>query len=173
MNRLNRAVIAIAVCCAVLVAVPLLAQTPPAQTQPAAQPSKFISPIRGEAEIQVAPTKTVVKGNQVVTTIEVKNTAGAPIAGLKVDEYWWDKSGNPAAGGATQRLKKPLMPLEVATFTLEDVKDASMFRNTYQFSHAYGKIRTKQVKSLGTGAPAEEKKPATTKTTKKSTTKKK
>ena len=28
----------------------------------------------------------------VVTTIKIKNMAAAPIAGLKVDEFWYDKA---------------------------------------------------------------------------------
>jgi hypothetical protein len=147
MNRLNRAAVALAVCGGLFVATPLLAQTQAPQKDQAA-PSKFISPLRGEAEIQVLPTKTVVKGNMVVTTIEIKNVSSAPIAGLKVEEFWWDKSGNPTAGGDTQRAKKPIMPGETYTFTLQTEKDASMNRNQYQFSHAYGKVKVKNVKKF-------------------------
>ncbi len=177
MNRPNRALIALALCCAVFVAAPLFAQTPPAQTQPTqtppAQQTKFISPVRGDVEILVKPPITkVVKGSEVVTTIEVKNVSSGPIAGLKVEEFWFDKSHNPTAGGDTQRLKKPLMPGEVGTFTLNDAKDPSMYQNTYQFSHMYGKVKTKQVKNFEGAATTEEKKPATTKTKSKSKTKK-
>jgi hypothetical protein len=159
MNRPGRALIALALCGVALVAAPLFAQ----QTPPPAQPTKFISPIRGEAEILVMPPVTkVVKGSEVVTTIQVKNASTEPIAGLKVEEFWWDRSGNPTAGGDTKRASKPLMPGEVLTFTLQDVKDASMYRNTYQFSHQYGKIRTKPVKSFA-GATTEKKPPTTKK----------
>ncbi|MGE5357668.1 MAG: hypothetical protein ACM3NQ_01535 [Bacteroidales bacterium] len=150
MNRLNRAVLALAVCGGLFAATPLFAQAAaaPAQKDQAATATKFISPIRGDAEIQVLPTKTVVKGNMVITTIEIKNISNAPIAGLKVEEFWFDKSGNPAAGGDTQRAKKPIMPQEIYTFTLQTEKDPGMNRNTYQFSHSYGKVRTKQVKKF-------------------------
>ena len=30
----------------------------------------------------------------IVTTIKVKNLAAGPIAGLKVDEFWYDKAGS-------------------------------------------------------------------------------
>ncbi len=150
MNRLNRAAMALAVCGGLFAATPLFAQaTAPAQKDQAATQTKLISPVRGEAEIQVLPTVTkVLKGNTVVTTITIKNVANGPIAGLKVEEFWWDKNSNPAAGGDVARAKKPIMPGEVYTFTLQDEKDANMYRNTYTFSHANGKIRTKPVKKF-------------------------
>jgi hypothetical protein len=158
MNRLNRAIAALAVCGGLLVATPVLAQkkTTPPPAQPAAAapqaqanaPAKFVPVLRGVAEIQVLPTVTKVKGNEVVTTITVKNISQQAIAGLKVEEFWWDKAGAPAAGGDTKRVAKPLNPGETYTFTLQDVKDQNMFRNTYQFSHANGTVKTKQVKKF-------------------------
>ncbi|MEW5983096.1 MAG: hypothetical protein AB1806_12115 [Acidobacteriota bacterium] len=112
--------------------------------------SKFVPPIRGEAEIAVLPTVTKVdaKTNMVVTTIKVKNisTAGS-IAGLRVDGYWYDKA-NELVTGSRARLPKPLLPGEVAELKLEIPKDPKMFRDQYVFAHANGKIKTKQVKSF-------------------------
>jgi hypothetical protein len=147
MNRLNRAAVALAVCGGLFAASPLFAQAAaPAQKDQATAPSKFISPLKGDATIQVLTPKTVVKGNQVTTTIEVKNVSTGPIAGLKVTEFWRDKSGNPTAGGDQQRAKKPIMPGEVYIFTLQDEKDATMYTNQYQFAHTYGKVIVKNVK---------------------------
>ncbi len=150
MNRLKRAALALAVCGGLFVATPLFAQAPPAQApkQPAATVGKFIPPVRGTADLEVLTPKTVVKGNQVVTTIEVRNASLAPIAGLKVDEMWWDKNRNPVPGGDTFRSKKPLQPGERLVITLTTQKDANMFQNTYQFSHSYGAVKTKPVKKF-------------------------
>ena len=115
-----------------------------------AQTAKFVPPIRGEAEVGVLPPQTKVdtKTNMVITTIQVKNLSGTgSIAGLKVEEYWWDKANNPVTGSKA-RLAKPLMPGEVATLTLETPKDPKMHRNNYQFSHANGKIKTKPMKAF-------------------------
>ncbi len=110
--------------------------------------SKFVPPIRGEAEVGVLAPQTKVdhKTDMVITTIKVKNMSGTgSIAGLKVEEYWYDKDNNPVTG-SRQRLTKPLMPGEVATITLETPRNPKMHRNQYVFSHANGKVKTKSVK---------------------------
>ncbi len=111
---------------------------------------KFIPPIRGEAEIGVLTPQTKVdqKTDMVITTIKVKNLSGTgSIAGLKVEEYWYDKNNNPVTG-SRERLAKPLMPGEVTTLTLQTPKDPRMHRNQYVFSHANGKIKTKTMKEF-------------------------
>ena len=42
----------------------------------------------------------------------------------------------------SQRLKKPLMPGEVATIELHTPKNPGMQRNSYKFSHANGTVKT-------------------------------
>jgi hypothetical protein len=112
--------------------------------------TKLATPIRGEAEIGYLKPVTSVdqKAGLVKTTIKVKNlsTTGS-IAGLKVEEFWYDKDGNPVTGSKF-RLKKPLQPGEVAEMLLETPKDPKMNRNSYTFSHANGKIRTKAMKEF-------------------------
>ena len=109
--------------------------------------TKYVPPIRGTADIAYVAPKTQVKNNTVITTIIVKNTSTGAIAGLKVEEYWWDKGNNPVTGDSV-RLSTPLAPGETATVTLETPKDPRMFRNTYVFRHAFGQITATPVKSL-------------------------
>ncbi|MCX6551664.1 MAG: hypothetical protein NTY02_11800 [Acidobacteria bacterium] len=134
----------------VKVALPLLAVFAIAAGTLVAQTTPPVTPIRGDAEIGVLTPVTVVdhKAGLVRTTIKVKNlsTTGS-IAGLKVEEFWYDKAGNPVTG-SRDRLKKPLMPLEVAELKLETPKDPKMDRNSYTFTHANGKIRTKNMKTF-------------------------
>ena len=113
-------------------------QAPPAV--PAAQ-AKFVPPIRGQAELGFLKPITKRQGNEIVTLIKVKNlsTTGS-IAGLKVDEYWYDKGGDPVTGD-TFRYKKPLMPGEVIEVTLRTPVNPKMDRNQYNFSHANGEIK--------------------------------
>jgi hypothetical protein len=112
--------------------------------------AKAATPIRGDAEIGYLKPVTSVdhKAGLVRTTIKVKNlsTTGS-IAGLKVEEFWFDKAGNPVTGSLA-RLQKPLQPLEVAELKLETPRDPKMDRNSYTFSHANGKIRTKAMKAF-------------------------
>jgi hypothetical protein len=112
--------------------------------------TKLAPPIRGEAEIgYLTPATTVdYKANLVRTIIKVKNTSlSGSIAGLKVEEFWYDKGGNPVTGSKA-RLTKPLGPGEVAELKLETPRDPKMDRNSYTFSHANGKIRTKLLKTF-------------------------
>lgn len=114
----------------------------------AAAQGTYVAPIRGEADIAyMAPViKVDHKANLVTTVIKVKNisTSGS-IAGMKVEQYWWDKANNPVTG-QKERLRKPLLPGETATFTLQTPKDPRMARDSYLFTHANGKIRPKLVK---------------------------
>lgn len=118
-------------------------QTPP---PPAARP-KWIPTAKGQAELGYLTPKTKVVGAEVVTTIEVKNLANGAIAGLKIEEFWWDATGNPVTG-SSDRLKKPLNPGETATLTLKTPKDPRMNRNNYVFSHANGQIKAKLLATL-------------------------
>jgi len=117
--------------------------TPAQGSQPAARP-RLVAPVRGVAELGY--TKPVVKNATiggkafVVTTIQVKNLATGAIAGLKVDEFWYDKTGNPVTGD-TYRHRTPLQPGEVITITLETPRAPAMDRNQYNFTHANGDIK--------------------------------
>ena len=114
--------------------------------------AKNVSPIKGEAEIQLIPIKPEpdYKAKVVRTIVQVKNVSPTgSIAGLKVIQYWWDKANSPQPVSAVPaRLKKPLQPGETATMTLELPLDPKMFRDSYQFEHANGKIKVKQVKKF-------------------------
>lgn len=114
---------------------------PKAETSPSQTPArKFVAPIRGVAEIGYLRPVTKVVGNEVVTTIRIKNLSNAPIAGLRVDEYWFDAQGNPLPSDY-EIVKKPLMPGEVVEIELRVPKDPRMNRNQYQFRHANGQIK--------------------------------
>ncbi|HEV8316076.1 MAG TPA: hypothetical protein VGQ10_01625 [Vicinamibacterales bacterium] len=114
--------------------------TPPPATEPAA-PAKFIPPVRGQAELGYLKPVTKRAGSEIVTVIKVKNLANGPIAGLKVDEFWYDKAGDPVTGD-TFRYKKLMMPGEVIEVTLRTPVNPKMDRNSYNFSHANGTIKT-------------------------------
>ena len=112
--------------------------------------TKVFTPIRGEAEIGYLKPVTTVdnKAGMVITIIKVKNMSLTnSIAGLKVEENWYSKSGDLVTGSKV-RLKKPLQPLEIADLKLETPRNPQMDRNSYLFSHTNGKIKTKLLKSF-------------------------
>jgi hypothetical protein len=129
-------------------AVLLMAGAAVAEQAQQAAPAKFVPPIRGVAELGILPPVTKRVGKEVVTVIKIKNlsTAGS-IAGLKVDEYWYDKAGDPVTGD-TFRYKKPLLPGEVIEVTLRTPVNPRMDRNQYNFTHANGNIKTKRMKTF-------------------------
>ena len=59
------------------------------------------------------------EGNMIVTTIKIKNLSTGAIAGLKVDEFWYDKDGEPVTGSQPFRWRKPLQPGEVIDVVLQ------------------------------------------------------
>ena len=71
----------------------------PRHREPPQKGRDSLAPIRGVA--QIGYTKPVVKRGKVdgkdfvITTMQIKNMAAGPIAGLKVDDFWYDKGGNP------------------------------------------------------------------------------
>ena len=119
-----------------------------AQAPAPAPVTKLISPIRGEAELGYLKPVTKREGNMIVTTIKVKNLASAPIAGLKVDEFWYDKAGEPVTGAQPFRYRKALMPGEVIDVVLKVPTNPKMDRNQYKFEHANGAIKTKLLPKL-------------------------
>jgi hypothetical protein len=120
----------------------------PAQAPPPAAPAKFVPPIRGQAELGFLRPVTKRAGKEIVTIIKVKNlSTNGSIAGLKVDEFWYDKAGDPVTGD-TFRYRKPLLPGEVIEVTLRTPHNPKMDRNSYNFSHANGTIKTKRMEKF-------------------------
>ncbi len=139
MNRLSQGVLAV-------VTVAGLSVLPSAAAGQDA-PRKLIAPVRGEANLDITKPNTRVVNNEVVTTIVVRNASTGAIAGLRVEENWYDKGGNPVGGG-TYRHPRPLPPGEVVSVTLKTPRRPAMNSNQYQFSHANGTVKTKLVPKL-------------------------
>lgn len=137
MTRRN-VIIAATVAMAVLSASATLAQAPR---------RRLVSPVRGEAQIAHLAPDTKASGGQVVTTIQIKNMSSAPIAGFKVEEFWYDKSNN-LLPGDSQTIRTPIPPGEIVTVTLTTPRTEQMTRNQYRFSHANGEVNAKLVKTF-------------------------
>ncbi len=145
MSRPNRALLALSLVVAILAGASIaLAQTSQAPAAPAST-TKWVDTLRGTAEIQyLKPAIRVDKTGTIITTFQVKNMSPKAIARLTIEEFWYDKSGNPVSGDK-KFLKKPLMPGEIATIVLETPKNPNMNRNSYKFSHANGDVKPKVV----------------------------
>ena len=120
-----------------------------APAAPAATPSKFTSPVRGEAELGFTKPITKRAGNDLTTTIKVKNMSPRfAIVGLKVDEFWYDKGGNPVTGGQ-YRHRRPLQPGETINVVLLTPVNPKMDRNQYKFEHANGAVKAVAMNDKG------------------------
>ena len=115
---------------------------------PPAAPARLVPPVRGLAEVALTKPVTKRAANEIVTIINVKNMSTTnSIVGLKVDEFWYDKAGEPVTGD-TFRHRKPLQPGEVVEVTLRTPVNPRMDRNQYMFVHAYGAVKTTVVPKL-------------------------
>ena len=143
---------------AVLLVVGVAAQAPvtprPATPRPNDEaaapktPTRLVAPFRGLAPIEYTAPVAKREGTFIVTTFKVKNINNAPLAGFKVDEFWYDKPGNAVTGAPTFRHPKPMQPGEVITVTLKVPTHPQMDRNSYKFSHANGDIKPARVAKL-------------------------
>jgi hypothetical protein len=128
------------------------AVSPPASTtqkpNDEATAKKLVPPVRGEAVIGYLKPVSKREGNMIVTTIKIKNLSNGAIAGLKVDEFWYDKAGDPVTGSQPFRWRKPLQPGEVIDVVLKVPTNPKMDRNQYKFEHANGTIKTQLLPKL-------------------------
>ncbi len=139
MIRLSQRVLATFAAVGVLLA-PVAAQTP-------AAPRKLISPQRGEATVEITKPDTKLVSGEVQTVILLKNTSAAPIAGLVVEENWYDKAGTPV-GGDIYRHPRPLMPNDVIRIELKTPRRPAMNSNKYEFKHGNGSVKPTVVPKL-------------------------
>jgi hypothetical protein len=155
MSRPNRALLALALVASILAGASLaFAQQAPAAP---ASTTKWVDTVRGEAEVQYVMDKPIVrKDGTIVTHFQLKNMMPKAIARLEIQEFWYDKAGNPVSGDK-KFIKRPLMPGEIGEITLETPKQPNMDRNSFKFTHANGTVKPKKVAKFdvpGEAAPA-------------------
>jgi hypothetical protein len=125
--------------------------------QPAAAPAaqgakRLAAPIRGEAPLGylkpvIKAGKTKAGADGIITTFRLKNLSTGAIAGLQVEEFWYNKAGDPVTG-SNYRHRTPLQPGEIITVVLETPRQPAMDRNQYSFKHANGTIKTTLLQKL-------------------------
>ena len=123
-------------------------QAPAGKAQPAAAPAaaaapKFVTPMKGEGQIQILNPQSNREGNMVVTRIKVKNVSKGPLVGFKADEYWYSAKGETISGSPTFRHLKPFMPNDVVEVVLRSPWNDQMAtgRSLRQFAHQNGSVK--------------------------------
>jgi hypothetical protein len=143
----------------VLLATPAFAQSKPAQAPatkaaPAATPApapaapaRFVKSLKGTANIDFIEGSSKRVGNEIVTTLKVKNMSPMALSLFKVDEYWYDKKREVVTGD-TYKNTKPFMPGEIIDVTLKAPVKPDLYQSQYQFSHAGGDVKPNRVKKF-------------------------
>jgi hypothetical protein len=103
--------------------------------------------LKGEGTIDVFKSNSKVVGKEIVTTFKIKNTSSAPLAMLKIDEYWYDKGGK-LVSSDTRRHRQPLQPGEIVEMETRAPSDPGALNANWTFSHANGKIKANSVKAV-------------------------
>jgi hypothetical protein len=157
MNRCALAALAI-VALAVPYTVAAQAKTPAqapatkaASATPAPAPAtqaKWSKPVKGVATIDVIQGTPKKIGGDMVTVLKIKNTSAAPIALLKVDEFWYDKKMKIVSGDSQPPYKKPFEPGEIIEITMKSPIKPDLYRSNYAFKHANGDIKVTAVKKF-------------------------
>ena len=104
-------------------------------------------PVRGVARVQILTPETKVEGDEVISTIWVRNVSKGTITRFTASEYWYDEEGNATPGGSRTH-RKPFLPGEVIELELRTGKNPKFYQNQFQFSHANGEVRATVVQSL-------------------------
>lgn len=121
--------------------------TAPAAATPPATQAKWVTPLKGTANlefIQATPKKV---GDEIVSTMKVKNTSDGAIALLKIDEYWYNKKRE-QVGACTQRVRQPINPGQIVDVEIRCPYNADIDQNQLMFSHANGQVKPKSVKAF-------------------------
>jgi hypothetical protein len=120
------------------------APTTPAKPLPT---SGWVKPVKGLVTVDVIRGATKKVGNEVVTTLKIKNTSSGSIALLKVDEYWYDKKNN-VVSGDSKSVRQPVNPGQIVEVTCTSPYTPEAFQNQYFFSHANGQVKASVVKQF-------------------------
>ena len=118
---------------------------------------KFTPPFKGQAEVEFTKPVTKREKDMVVTTIQVRNTATAPLLRLTIDETWYDKAGGLVTGGKGRA--SPARGGRSRDGEDRDAVEREDEREQLQLPHANGTVKPRRVDKLVPAADAKE--PAT------------
>jgi hypothetical protein len=120
-----------------------VAQTPPPPTPPPARPV-FTPPVRGVADVETLAPQTRRAAGHIVTTMKLKNVSKGAINLLKIEEFWYDRSGK-MHPGEMHVWKKPFLPGAVIEIVFKVPDNPAFYTSQYSASHANGKVTLKRV----------------------------
>lgn len=121
--------------------------TPSAAPPPPVAKARMTTPVKGTAYVEVIQGQGKQVGGDMVTVSKVKNVSNGPIAGLRIDEYWYNAKLEQVTGD-TQRVRAPIAPGEIVEITTKSPMKPGLYKSTLMFNHANGKVTAKGVKKF-------------------------
>ena len=112
-----------------------------AESEQTAQAAMTYRPIelRGLARVQILTPETKIEGNEVVSTVRVRNISKDWISRFTATEYWYDDQGTGTRGGSRTHDER-FMPDDVIELQLRTTKNPDFYQNQFQFSHENGEV---------------------------------
>jgi hypothetical protein len=126
-------------------------QAPPMKSVLAGK--KLTPPARGEVIVEFTKAERKAVGDMIQTSFQVKNVGLAPIARLTITQTWFDKSGA-VVGGGKGVVNGLLQPGEIQKIVIESPKKPDYNGDSFNFTHANGTVKPKQVAKLTPGTEA-------------------
>jgi hypothetical protein len=108
---------------------------------------QLVSTVRGVAEIGYEEPSARREEDFIVTTFRMKNLAENAIAGLKIDEFWFDTDGNTVTGDS-MRFREPVLSGQIVDIELRVPRNPAMNSSNFEFSHQNGEILATLLETL-------------------------
>ena len=102
---------------------------------------------RGPAVVSYTQPTSRRQGTFAITSFRIKNEAQNAIAGLTIDEFWFDDDGNTVTGDRV-RFRQPVLSGQVLDIELRVPRHPAMSRSNYEFTHQNGNIDARLVEEL-------------------------
>jgi len=109
--------------------------------------TRLVAVLRGPGQIGYLPPRSTRQGGDIVTTFTIQNTSTGPLAGFKVNEFWYDDNGDTLTGGQ-YRMRRPLFADEVVQVTLRVPRNSRATRSNYEFSHQGGAVEATEFEEM-------------------------
>ena len=109
--------------------------------------SRLVAVLRGPGQIGYLVPRSRRLSGEIVTTFRIQNVSTSPLAGFKVNEFWYDDNGDTLTGG-TYRMKRPLLEDEIIEVTLRVPRNSRATRSNYEFSHQGGVIEATEFEEM-------------------------
>jgi hypothetical protein len=117
---------------------------PPPPPAPAAAKPVFVAPVRGVADVETLKPEVRRTGGNIVTTMKLKNVSKGAINLLKIEEFWYDRTGK-MYPGELQVWKKPFPPGAIIEIVFKVPDNPALYQSQYSATHANGKVTLKRV----------------------------